>query len=108
MKASPSLLTPDILDIVDLSRETDVSFTGTAGVSAALVPTRVTGGIYDVVSDIDAFIAVAEDPSGVTTTTGYPVYAGNVITLYVPTGYKIGAISSSASGTLMIHRARTF
>lgn len=98
-------LEPSMLDIADMARETDVSFSGTAAQSAALSPGG-PGGLYDIVSDIDCFIKVATTADDVTTTTGYPLSANVMLPIWIPNGYKIGVISSSASGTLQIHQSR--
>ena len=98
-------LDPSILDIADMARVTDVSFSGTAAHSAALAAGGA-GGIFDVVSDIDCFIKVAATANDVTTATGYPLSANSMLVLYVPHGYRIGAVSASASGTLQIHQSR--
>ena len=94
-----------LLDIADTARAADVSFTGAAAQSAALSPGG-TGGVYDIVSDIDCFIKVAATADDVTTTTGNPLSANEMLPLWVPNGYKIGAVSTSASGTLKIHQSR--
>lgn len=98
-------LDPSVLDIADMARSADVSFSGTAAQSAALSPGG-PGGLYDIVSDIDCFIKVAATADTVTTATGYPLSANVMLPLWVPNGYKIGVVSSGASGTLQIHQSR--
>lgn len=90
----------NVTRIEDQSRETDVSISSTIAQSSALAE-----GFYDVNSTIDCYISVRVDNSAVTTTTGYKLLANNVIRVYVPNNYKIGVISSSATGTLEIHRS---
>lgn len=107
MRSSPHQLAPNILDIADKSRVANVSISGTAAVSAALNAAGAAG-VFDIVSDIACHIAVAEDPSGVTETNGYPLSANVVIPVYIPKGYKIGVISDGTAGTLKIHQSRTY
>jgi len=87
----------DCVFLEDKVRISDLSFSGTAGTTAALAEGR-----YDVKSSIDCYLAVAVDPSAVTTSTGYPLLANNVVTVHVPANYKISAIGGS-SGTLTIY-----
>lgn len=100
------LIAPSVLDIVDVSRVADVSLSSVAAVSVALEGTRVPGNTFDILATVDCFIAVSADPSGVTTANGYPLMAGNTVSLYVPKGYKIGAITSGSTGTMYIHRSK--
>lgn len=113
--AENEILQASALNIADASRETDVSLSTSAAVSGAITTTansgltsggRNSGGMFDVMSTVDCFIAVSADPSGVTTTTGYPLLAGNVVPLWVPYGYKIGGITASGTGTLYLHRSK--
>ena len=55
------------------------------------------------------FALVCDLPSletdDVTTSTGYKLFSGNVVPIRVPSGgYKLGAITAGASGTLRYHR----
>jgi hypothetical protein len=56
-------------------------------------------GDYDVYSDVATFIKVGTVADDVTTGNGYRIVAGNVITVHVPDGRRIGAIAV-AGGTL--------
>lgn len=105
MIARGHIINQGFIDITDAGRENDITLSTSAAVSAALGSARPAGGVYDLLSDINCFIAVASDPSGVTTGSGYPLLAGNVVSVFVPSGYKIGAIAAGA-GTLKIHRSK--
>jgi len=84
-----------------LAGNTQASFaiSGTAAQSSALV-----NGVYDLWADCECFIKVATTATGVTTANGYILYSGNVVTLQIDADYKIGAITSGASGTLRLHK----
>lgn len=105
MKGTETKLLENVLDIADLSRETDVTISAVAAQTAALGADRPGGGVYDVLATVDCFIRVALDASGVTSTNGYPIMAGNVVPVFVPAGYKIGVIAATG-GTLYVHRSR--
>ena len=106
MKGTVDKLSQDILDIAGFARETDLSISAVAAQTAALGATYPQGGAYDILATTDCFIKVATTANDVTTTTGYPLLSGNVVTVFVPSGYKIGAITSAAAGTLYVHRSR--
>jgi hypothetical protein len=106
MRATGIMLDPGVLDISNRSRVADVSMSTTAAVSVVLGATTTTGGVYDVLATADCFIAVSADPSTVTTANGYPLLAGNVVPVYVPSGERIGAIMAASTGTLTIHRTK--
>lgn len=74
--------------------------------SSALTVSKLPGaGLYDVWADVDCFVKVsATDASDVTTSTGYLLRAGNTVPHIIPSGSKIGAITSGATGTLRFHR----
>lgn len=105
MKGTTVKLNMDVLDIAGCARETDVTISTSAATTAALGATYPSGGVYDVLSTVDCYIKVALDATDVTTTTGYPLLAGNVVTVFVPAGYEIGVIAASG-GTLYVHRSR--
>lgn len=75
-----------------------VSLSTTADQSAAL-----TGGVYDVWSDVDCYIKVAATANNVTTSTGYLLRANNTIPIIVPDQEKLGGIVASGTGTLSYH-----
>ena len=71
------------------------------------VPLEV--GQYAVSSDVDIWIRVSNKTEignraqDVTGADGYRIFAGNVETVYVDNGRRIGAIAASA-GTMFYHR----
>lgn len=76
-----------------------LALTIAAGATAAL-----DEGWYDVWSDIDCWIRVTTAVAGVTTLTGYKIFAGDrPVPVFVRKGSKIDAIAG-ASGTLNYHR----
>ena len=86
----------DVVDLDGHSADT-VSISGTAAASSAL-----DKGVYDVWADANCYLAVAEDPTSVTTGNGYLLRANNTITIAVEDQRKIGVIGTS--GTLTFHR----
>ncbi len=78
-----------------------VSLSTTAAQSAAL-----TGGIYDVWSDVDCYIKINATANDVTTSTGYLLRANNTVPIIVPDQEKIGGILASGTGTLSYHRVK--
>ena len=62
-------------------------------------------GKYDIISTVDCYIKIDVVANDVTVNTGYPLFAGNQITVDVTSQRKIGAISTVA-GTLTIHRVQ--
>lgn len=105
MFATDRMLEAAFVDIVGASREPDLSVSAVAAQTAALGTSRTAGSIYDLLSDVDCYIKIAEDAGDVTTSSGYPLLAGNVVSFFVPAGYKIGAIAASA-GTIKLHRSK--
>ena len=97
-----------ITDAVYLQGYSQANFaiSGVGAQSAALtIDSPISGAaIYDVWADVDCFIKIGATASNVTTTTGYLLRAGNSIPVIVPTGSRIGAITSGAAGTLAFHR----
>ena len=96
--------TANINDAVYLSASArvDTSISAVAAQTAAL-----TGGLYDVWSDVDCYLRVAATAGDVTSAAGakagYLLRANNTIPLIVPDGQKIGAVAGGA-GTLYYHR----
>lgn len=74
-------------------------------VSVAAAQTPVLGaGVYDVWCDVNCWIAVGPSAStGLTSDTGYIIFAANVVSVMVRDGDKIGAIAGGA-GTLRYHQ----
>lgn len=105
MFATDRMLEAAFVDIVGAEREPDLSVSAVAAQTAALGTSRTAGSIYDLLSDVDCYIKIAEDASSVTTSNGYPILSGNVVSFFVPAGYKIGAIAASA-GTIKLHRSK--
>lgn len=92
-----------VADAVSLSgyAQGTVSLSAVAAQSAAL-----SGGIYDVWSDVDCYIKVATTANNVTTSTGYLLRANNTIPLIIPDQEKIGGIVASGTGALSYHRVK--
>lgn len=105
MYARDHIINTGFVDITSASREADISISASAAISGALSVDRPAGGIYDLLADVDCYIRVASDPSGVTINNGYPLLAGNVVSVFVPSGYKIGVVAASA-GTLKLMRVK--
>jgi hypothetical protein len=73
-------------------------------VSAVAAQTNVLPeGIYDVWCTVDVYIKVAKIATGVTTSNGYKIAAGNTVAVTIPADHKLGAIAGGA-GTLSYHR----
>lgn len=71
---------------------------GTLAISAVAAQTAALHrGVYDVWSDADCWIKVDTTANDVTTSTGYKLFAGNVVPLEIGEGDKIGAIAGAAS-----------
>lgn len=92
-----------VSDAISLSGHSQgtVSLSTTAAQSAAL-----TGGVYDIWSDVDCYIKVAATANGVTTSTGYLLRANNTIPILVSDQEKLGGIVASGTGTLSYHRVK--
>lgn len=87
-------------------QETSLSATTTAVASNAIID----AGVYQISTDvvtcylkIAATAALADD---VTTSTGFPLYAGNALDFRIPQGYYVGAITATGTATVRIHRVR--
>lgn len=109
MLSTDRLLEAAAVDIVGFARETDLSISTTGAQTAAIGTALVTGGIFDLLSDVACFIKIVDvggTASDVTAATGYPLLANTVVPFFVPAGGKIGAITASGSGTLKIHRSK--
>ncbi len=62
-------------------------------------------GGYDVWCDeTDIYIKVATTADDVTTSTGYKVNRGNVVPVLINANYRLGVVTSGASGTVRLHR----
>lgn len=96
MNNAQNYRTSDYADLWN-NEQAQVSISGTADQTPELPE-----GIYDVWTDVDCYIKVDEDASGVTTSNGYLLRADNTIPIYVRSGHKIGVIGTS--GTLSYHR----
>jgi len=75
-----------------------VSYTGTAGTSAA-----ITGTIIDVTCTTDAFVAIGAAPTAVADGTDYFVSGGLTYRFPITSGNKISAIQLSSGGTMYVH-----
>lgn len=72
--------------------------------SAAQTTYKLERGTYDVWCDVDVYIKVNRTSSvNVTTSTGYVIFAGNVVPVKFVDDAYLGAIAG-ASGTLRYHR----
>lgn len=91
-----------VADVVAIDGNAQV----TLAISSAGVQTAaLDAGTYAVWSTTDCFLKVGTTASDVTIGTGYPLYsAATPLTVIVPDQYKIGAITSSAIGTLSYHK----
>lgn len=62
---------------------------------------------YDVWCDeTDVYIQVAATIAGLTTSTGYVIKQGNVVTVEVGEKERIGVITASATGTFRYHKVK--
>lgn len=97
-----------VSDVVDIKGHTqgNLAISSVAAQTAALASglSVVQSVIYDVWSDVDCYIKVAATANDVTTATGYLLRANNTMPIVIRPDDKIGAITSSASGTLYFHR----
>lgn len=98
-------MTTPVSDFIDIRNEQQDSFSVSS--TGAQSPALSNAGVYDVLCDVDCFIKVGPTANDVTTSTGYPIFAGNVVPVYVNANGKIGAITSGASGTLKYHKVAT-
>lgn len=91
---------PGVLDLAGYAK-ISLSVSGTAAQTSALGP-----GVYAVWSpDVTVHLKVAATADDVTTSTGFTVFAGNMVALGVGLNdNKIGAITDGASGTLYVFR----
>ena len=64
---------------------------------------RIDAGDYDLWSNVETYIRIGGDATGVTTSNGYVLFAGNVVTMRIDRGDQIGAIGVGG-GTLSYHR----
>lgn len=90
----------DALDIVGKTR-VDRSLSTTGAATAAFSE----GCIVTANADVDCFLkieATSALAAAVTTSTGWPLYAGNQVRLRVPTGYFVGGVVASGTGTLTL------
>lgn len=87
--------------VIENRSQTQLALSGAASQTPLLLP-----GLYDVVSDVDCYLKVALVANDVAVNTGYPLFAGNQITLEVKDQRRIGAITGGLAGTLKIHQVR--
>lgn len=87
----------DVVDIFNTSR-LDISV-GVAAVQTA----PLNAGTYDVWCDVDVYLKVNLTANDVTVASGYLLRGNNTVTLGVRQDARIGAITSTAAGTLSIH-----
>lgn len=82
---------------------------GNAQASVALTTSGAQSGVltqgdYDVWASTDCYLKVDTTASNVTTATGYLLQAGNIVTLSVREGRKLGAVVSAGTSTLYYHK----
>lgn len=85
-------------------QETSLSATTTAAVSTA-----IDSGVYQISTDVTCYLKIAATAAladDVTTSTGFPLYAGNALDFRMPQGYYLGAITATGTATVRIHRVR--
>ncbi len=78
----------------------NVAYTGTAGTVTNGVSSGVTK--VRVACTTDAFIAIGDGTVAPTSTTGAPMFAGQVEYFTVSPGQKVSAIQSTANGILYV------
>ena len=90
-----------VSDLVDLygNAQGSKAFATGATSTGALVE-----GVYDLWADQDCYIKIDETANDVSASTGYLLRQNNTITAIVRADHKIGAIISSATGTLYYHK----
>ena len=90
-----------VADTIDIEGETQatLAFSSTATQTAAL-----TEGVYDLWTDQTVYIEVGTAAAAVTSSNGYIIYSGNVISARIRKDSKIGAVRSATSGTLSYHK----
>ena len=85
-------------------QETSLSATTTAAVSTA-----IDSGVYQISTDVTCYLKIAATAAladDVTTSTGFPLSAGNALDFRMPQGYYLGAITATGTATVRIHRVR--
>lgn len=92
-----------ISDCIDLegSQQAQLALSNTAAETAALPE-----GFYDVwyTGGTDCYIAIGTEVGWVTTSLGYLVLNGNVVTVKIRKNSKLGGIVATGSGNLCYHR----
>jgi len=91
---------PSVLDIAGYAK-ISLSVSGVAAQTSTLSP-----GVYAVWSpDVTTHIKVGSTADNVTTSSGFTVFAGNMVALGIGlTENKIGAITDGGTGTLYVFR----
>lgn len=65
----------------------------------------LAAGLYDITCSSDCFIKVhATNAADVTTSTGYPLKANTIITVYIPDQHVLGGVVASGTPNLVYHR----
>jgi hypothetical protein len=92
----------DVVDAVLIQGQTQQNFAiSTSGAQASAGAS--IAGVYDFSSDVDCYLKIAPSSgtaSDVTTSTGEPLYAGNVVPHRLAVNDRPGAITATGSGTL--------
>jgi hypothetical protein len=89
-------------DAVSISGKTQTRLTLSASAAATAA---LAAGTYQASSDVDCWIRVeplaATGTTGLTSSTGFPLFAGNGVPVLVPEGFFVAGIAASA-GTLVL------
>jgi len=90
-----------IANLVDLEgyAQATLSSATSAAQTAALIE-----GVYDVWCDQDTYIKIGTTANDVTSGTGYLLRQNNTITALIRQNSKLGAIMSTATGTVVYHK----
>lgn len=90
----------DFLDLFD-NEQAELALTTSVASTVSL-----DHGFYDVWIDSGrAYIGVDDAAiAGLTTANGYPIFSGNMVTLYIREGHIISAILASGTTTLRYHK----
>lgn len=86
-------------DLYNRTRFTDLAYTAAAAQTAGLPE-----GVYDIWATTDCYVNIGPGADVPTTATGYILLANNVVRVVVRKDHKIGAVRSTADGTLSGHK----
>lgn len=88
------------MDVLDIEGKTriNLAFAANTAVQTAAAARATTYAIW---STVDCFLKIDEVADDVTLTTGYPLFAGNLVPFACGTNSKVGVIGATA-GTLSL------